>query len=402
MRIGSALALLSVALAAGACKATVVEDRAFGSASRAAPLGSIEKWLGDGSQWHWLTLPEEAGRYTLEVPTQIALSGEPACTLYVNDNGDRRIHLFNMESGRYIRSLEPLGRGRGSRASVASLAIIDGSRLAVQPLGEQKLFVLAGGVIEDTIEIPRHSDSLVPGAQVLALPDGQLAVHWFARTLNTYSKDWASRSLPLIEILGSTGERVASLGTVAHAKGTVLPAALNSGILLKRADSLFFLRASDGMLFAAHLAGTEQAWRLRELMPLPQLFRSRTPVETRGERSSKWYTRVERQVLDAAMTGDGRWLAIAQVTGWPPQHRDSLFLPRSTLVLEDRVSGQRWRIAVPGNPWRVAIGGGRLAVVTMTGEGVPKAGILSLGAVGIEAGNTCESDGPDDRVKERL
>lgn len=279
-----------------------------------------------------LQLPDSVRVFRMELPSAIAASAE-LCLLAVGDPADRAVHLYDLPTFRYVRSLRP--RDVNAFGGITSVAI-DPSRghVLVADLrgGDLWRFALSGELLSNATLPPPPGVPGGLGSQIVIAPDGRVFETWFALERSTPSADWGP-DLPLIRQIDDSYAVAASYGGIRPYRGQVLTASVNRGLIAVIGDTVWFARRSDAtlMAFDATRPGVHPVRSVR----LPIFFVS-VPRESAGP----WrHPVVDEHIRAFAVDGGGRFY-LGQVISWPTDTM-SLHRPKTMALTVVSRTGER-------------------------------------------------------------
>ncbi|HYR07783.1 MAG TPA: hypothetical protein VEQ60_08435 [Longimicrobium sp.] len=284
------------------------------------PLAPVRRLALDGT-----------AAYSLSNPVSISAAGAPVCRVAVGDRIDRAVHLF-AHDGAYRSTVFGGGRDTTAFPNLRSVALDTTGALAVSDMGRGTLHLFApDGSRRGTRVLARLKGDFSLGSQLVWGPDGRLLEHWFSYELPIISKDWDER-LPLVRILSPEGGAVGGLGTVRREPGQTFTAALNRGIIARRADTLWYARRADGRLLAFDLArpGAEPV----RAVDIPVFYHMSAPQEGQVPGPAGYEVAVQEHVRAFAIAPSGHFL-IGQSRWFPEAAPGTLFRPRTALTVLD-------------------------------------------------------------------
>jgi hypothetical protein len=274
---------------------------------------------------------DSTGAYSLSNPVSISAAGAPACRVAVGDRIDRAVHLFSHD-GTYRSTIFGGGRDTTAFPNLRSVALDTTGSLAVADMGRGTLHLFApDGSRKGTRLLPGPKGDASLGSQLVWGPDGRLLEQWFSFEVPIVSKDWDER-LPLVRILEPMGGAEGGLGAVRREPGQTFTAALNRGIIARRADTLWYARRADGRLLAFDLArpGAEPV----RTVDIPVFYHMSAPQEGRVPGPVGYEVAVQEHVRAFAITPSGHFL-IGQSRWFPEAAPGTLFRPRTALTVLD-------------------------------------------------------------------
>lgn len=273
---------------------------------------------------------DSTAAYSLSTPVAISAAGAPTCRVAVGDRVDRAVHFFSHD-GTYQSTIFGGGRDTTAFPNLRSVALDSSGALAVSDMGQGTLHLFSpDGARRGSRVLPRPKGDFSLGSQLEWGPGGWLLEQWFSFDAATESGDWDER-LPLVRILDPADSVVGGVGAVRPEPGHTFTAALNRGIIARRADTLWYAKRADGRLLAFDL-GRPGAEPVRTV-EIPVFYHMSAPQEG-SVRGGEYEVAVQEHVRAFAVAPSGHFL-IGQSRWFPEAAPGTLFRPRTALTVLD-------------------------------------------------------------------
>jgi hypothetical protein len=301
-----------------------------------------------------LKLPDSLKAFFhLTYPVMVAAGAANRCTIAVGDLADRAVHLFRSD-GAYLQTFFGGGRENPTFANstLSSVAAAGDHFLASTVMGRVVTFgsganSTAIGDLNAPTDSSRASTHLV-----IEGPDGLLYDHWFhGNLLIVRQNDWAHDS-SLVRVYDRRYKLVRRLGSVSRYPGEGLTHLLNRGDIAIYAETLWFARRADARILAFPLNGPYD--RPSRIVELPVFFRAEAPIEDVSSDGDKVGVRIQEHLRAFAISPDGDFYVIQNVS-WPHiAQQDTPFVPQSVINVYGRDGILKRTLRGPNNVLEIA------------------------------------------------